>query len=178
MNMVKAALKSGEPFGIVLIKRGQEVGEPATPESVGTIAEIQTWDMRQLGVLDIGVVGGSRFRIAASRIGAHGLILADVENIADDVSAASQNLSVCATFPARIFAAGRNDIHGGRLLFDNAFWVGMRLAEMLPLVSTTKQKMLELTDATMRLELLAKYLIDQGLVSREKRYLPNPLVAN
>lgn len=54
----------------------------------------------------------------------------------------------------------------------------MRPATLLPLTSTIKQKMLALTDATMRLELLEKYLTEQDLVSRKKRYLPNPLLAN
>lgn len=98
LSMVKVALKSGAPFGIVLIKRGAEVGEPATPESVDTFADIQTWDMRQLGVLHIGVAGGSRFRIGAIHIGAHGLLHADVANIADDASTTSPPMSVLQLF--------------------------------------------------------------------------------
>ncbi len=51
MNMAKASLKSGEPFGICLIREGAEVGAPAVPEPIGTMALIEDWDMPQLGIL-------------------------------------------------------------------------------------------------------------------------------
>ncbi len=164
MNMVKSALKSGVPFGIVLINNGAEVGAPATPEPVGTVAGIDSWDMRQLGVLHISVIGGRRFRIGATRVDSHGLVVADVEDIPDDAPALSRSMPVCATFLARVFAAKGIDVNDEKLLFDDAFWVGMRLTELLPLGNTIKQKMLELTDAGIRLSLLEKYLTDHGLV--------------
>ena len=48
--------------------------------------------------------------------------------------------------------------------FDDASWVGFRLAEILPLRIDVKQKLLELTDATMRLAILHKFLQQQKLV--------------
>ena len=47
--------------------------------------------------------------------------------------------------------------------FDDAEWVGYRLAETLPLKPIVKQKMLEMNDAVMRLEILHKFLASQGL---------------
>jgi hypothetical protein len=43
---------------------------------------------------------------------------------------------------------------------DSASWVGMRLAELLPLPMESKQELLEITDAIVRLERL------NGILSR------------
>ena len=51
MDMAKACLKDGSPFGVCLIREGAEVGAPAVPAEVGTLARITHWDMPQLGVL-------------------------------------------------------------------------------------------------------------------------------
>jgi uncharacterized protein len=50
--------------------------------------------------------------------------------------------------------------------FEDAYWVSTRLAEMLPLANEIKQKMLELTDANMRLDLIERFLGNQGLVAK------------
>ena len=48
--------------------------------------------------------------------------------------------------------------------YDDASWVGYRLAEFLPLPLTIKQSMLEINDAGMRLQVLQKFLAQQGVV--------------
>jgi Lon protease-like protein len=48
--------------------------------------------------------------------------------------------------------------------FEDASWVGFRLAEILPLRTDVKQKLLELTDATARLVILHRFLQQQKLV--------------
>src|SRR4051812_18221945 len=63
MDMAKVCLKDGSPFGVCLIVEGKEVGEPAIPADIGTLARITTWDMAQLGVLQIVALGVQRFRI-------------------------------------------------------------------------------------------------------------------
>ena len=57
MEMAKACLKDGVPFGVCLIVEGREVGEPAVPAPVGTLARIGEWDMPQLGLLHIVAKG-------------------------------------------------------------------------------------------------------------------------
>ena len=48
--------------------------------------------------------------------------------------------------------------------FDDASWVGYRLAELLPLPLKIKQSMLEINDALVRLGTLRQFLSDQGLI--------------
>ena len=48
--------------------------------------------------------------------------------------------------------------------YDDASWVGYRLAELLPLPLTIKQSMLEINDADVRLQVLQKFLAQQGVL--------------
>lgn len=169
MDMVKLSLKQQLPFGICLIREGREVGAPAEPELVGTVARIDDWDMPQQGILLVRVTGLDRFRILSHEANERGLVVARVAYIEADADAPSLALQVCAAFLARIVKGRGQSLDDPGLHLDNAFWVGMRLNEMLPLGNAVKQKMLELTDATMRLELMQRFLQHQGLlVGREE----------
>ena len=79
MTMAKACLRDGSPFGVCAIREGKEVGDPAVPHGVGTLARIGEWDMPQLGVLQIVAQGGERFRILERRAQPDGLLVGDVE---------------------------------------------------------------------------------------------------
>lgn len=46
LEMAKACLRDGTPFGVCRIREGVEVGAPATPDSVGCLARIVHWDMQ------------------------------------------------------------------------------------------------------------------------------------
>jgi Lon protease-like protein len=48
--------------------------------------------------------------------------------------------------------------------YDDASWVGYRLAELLPLPLSIKQSMLEINDAGIRLDVLSQFLAKQGLI--------------
>ncbi len=62
--MMRHCLDGDGRFGVVLIKSGSEVGEPAVPETVGTIAKIDEINTLDDGRMLIGVKGERRFRIA------------------------------------------------------------------------------------------------------------------
>jgi Lon protease-like protein len=79
MDMAKACLRDGAPFGVCLIREGAEVGAPATPFEVGTLAKVAEWDMQQLGLLQIVAQGTERFRILERRTQPDGLQRARVE---------------------------------------------------------------------------------------------------
>ena len=163
MDMAKSALKNAAPFGIVLISEGQEVGAPAAPHPVGTLARITEWDMPELGVLQVQVRGSDRYRIVSQTVEKSGLIIGTVALIAPDVAADCPELAACADFLRRVFLQiGQQH---AETKFVDASWVSFRLTELLPLSAAIKQKMLELTDARMRLEVLYRFLQQQQLVS-------------
>lgn len=61
--MIRRCLAEDVPFGVVLIKQGEEAGETAEPHSVGTLARIAESTHLPNGAMNIVVVGVERFRI-------------------------------------------------------------------------------------------------------------------
>ncbi len=164
MDMAKACLKHESPFGVCLIREGVEVGTPAVPEPVGCLARIAQWDMEQLGILKVKVDGLERFRLVASRTTASGLILGDIERLGPEAAAAPPELAQSADFVRKVVEAVGPARFPGPHRYDDASWVGFRLAEILPLRNAVKQKLLELTDAGARLCVLHRFLRGRKLV--------------
>jgi Lon protease-like protein len=154
MEMAKACLKGGSAFGVCLIREGTEVGAPATPSEVGTLARIASWDMPQLGVLHVVARGERRFRIVAREVQPDGLARARVELLPEESDAGVP--PVCSTsvkLLERVIEQHPELLERPHRL-DSCAWVSARLAELLPLPLGAKQALLELDDARVRLERL------------------------
>jgi hypothetical protein len=164
MEMAKACLKHSAPFGIALIGSGEEVGSPAEPEAVGTVARIVEWDMQDPGILRVRVRGESRFRLSGTSVTRSGLIIGEVTLIADDLHVDCPELPPCAAFLRKVLVRTRSE-HLTHARFEDANWVGFRITEILPFDNAVRQKMLELTDARMRLEILHRFLGRQQLIT-------------
>ena len=164
MEMATACLKNSAPFGIALIGSGEEVGSPAEPEAVGTVARIVEWDMQELGILRVRVRGEGRFRLAGKSATRSGLIIGETTPIADDLHVDCPELPPCAAFLRKILVQTSSE-HMALARFEDAGWVGFRLTEILPFSNAVRQKMLELTDARMRLEVLHRFLRKQQLIA-------------
>ena len=165
MDMAKACLKDKSHFGVCLIREGQEVGAPAVPEEVGCIARIAECDMEELGILKVKAEGLARFRIVSREVAKSGLIVGEVEEISTEQRVTeTQGLPECAAFLRKVIAAIGNERFAEPFDFDDATWVSFRLAEILPLRMDVKQKLLELTDATLRIGILHKFMKQQGLL--------------
>lgn len=61
--LLKTCIDTDLEFGIVLIKTGDEVGKPAVPHKIGTIAKITEIKSNRDGTFNIAVTGLNRFRI-------------------------------------------------------------------------------------------------------------------
>ena len=164
MEMAKACLKHDSPFGVCLIREGEEVGTPAVPEAVGCLARIAEWDMETAGILKVKADGLERFRLLETRTTGAGLILGDIERIAAEAGAPSPELAQSAEFVRRVVEAVGSSRFAQPYRYDDASWVGFRLAEILPLRMAVKQKLLELTDPAARLAILHRFLREQNLV--------------
>ena len=165
VDMAKECLKAGSPFGICLIREGEEVGTPAVPEPVGCLARMGEVDVQELGVLKVSVAGTERFRIVASEVNRQGLIVGEIEQIAAEAAVRdAPGMIDCADFLRKVIAG----IGAGRFAepfeFEDASWVSFRLAEILPLRNDVKQKLLELTDAQLRMGILHRFLRQQKLI--------------
>jgi uncharacterized protein len=165
LDMAAACLREQSPFGVCLIAEGSEVGAPAVPHAVGTLATIASADMPQLGILMVSLRGGAKYRIRERRIEADGLQRASVELLAEaSGQAVPDNLTGLVT----LLRTMAEDLGPARLpppyAYDDAGWVGHRLAEVMPVQPLAKQKLLELDDPLQRLEILFSYLQQRGLV--------------
>ena len=169
VEMTKACMRDDAPFGVCLITQGEEVATPdgASPEfaAIGTLARITNFDMPQLGILHLQTQGLDRFQVQSHRVDGSGLVVGMVTSIAEEpqhpLSDAYAPLArVLELIAARI--GPQNFPADAR--YDDASWVGYRLAELLPLPLSIKQRMLEVNDANVRLAALKQFLERQGIV--------------
>jgi uncharacterized protein len=166
VDMTTKCFKEGGQFGVCLIREGPEVGGPAVPEGVGSAAKIVDFDVEQLGILKVVVQGTQRFRIVETDTTPQGLVVAVVEPLAAEAEAHdAPGLKECADFLAKVITGIGAARFAQPLRYDDATWVGFRLAEILPLRNDVRQKMLELTDGAMRLAVLHRFLRQQKLIA-------------
>lgn len=154
MDMARACLRDGSPFGVCLIREGSEVGEPALPVEVGTLARIAAWDMEQLGVLQVVALGERRFRILERHLEPDGLARAQVELLAEEADAPVPASCTASVRLLEQVLSGHAALFEPPYRLDSSAWVGARLAEILPLPLAEKQALLEMGDAAQRLSRL------------------------
>jgi Lon protease-like protein len=174
VDMVRACMKDGKPFGVVRIRTGQEVGLAAEPDTVGCIAHIAHWDMQEAGILLLRVEGGERFRILETRTLANQGLQARVRMITPDAAIAASSIHLdCARALKAVIEdlAGRAAREPGFISpfpsaarLDDAAWVANRWCEILPIPLAARQKLLELEDAGSRLAIVHRYLKQHGVI--------------
>ncbi len=164
LDMTAACMKANQPFGICLIEQGKEVGQAATPHAIGTLAHIGDWEMEQLGILMMAVSGGQRFRILETRLLENQQLEASVELLIETQVSLPESRQRLLPLLRRVLS----DIGTQRMpephRYDDAAWVGYRLTEILPVQALAKQKLLELEDPLIRLEILEKFLDQRKLL--------------
>jgi Lon protease-like protein len=168
VEMTKACMRNDQPFGVCLITQGAEVAQPdgALPqfEAIGTLARITNFDMPQLGILHLQTEGLTRFSVHRHSVEPSGLVVGEVTTIADEPRLAMPDLYAPLVRVLEAIAARLEPHHFPRdVHYDDASWVGYRLAELLPLPLSIKQRMLEVNDANVRLAALKQFLERQGL---------------
>jgi len=169
IEMAKACLKDEQPFGVCLITEGDEVAKAAAgpPQfaPIGTLATIAAWDMPQLGILHVTATGGERFQVRSHDVKADGLVVARVARIPAEPAVVLPSAFAPLVKLLKLLAARVGPRQFPETpVYDDASWVGYRLAELLPLPLSIKQGMLEINDADVRLGLLQKFLQQQGLI--------------
>lgn len=162
MDMVKECLRTNTPFGVCLIRQGAEVATAeagaAEPHEVGTLATIADWDMPQLGILNIVVHGGQRFRILSQRTQENQLMRATVELLPEPpVKSIPGDYARLVPMLRALIEALEDPPPQPHRFFDAA-WVADRWAELLPLPMDRRQEILELDDGVARLDAIYRFL--------------------
>lgn len=162
LDMLSRCLKSNAGFGVCLIEQGSETG-PAHTYTVGTLAHIRDWSNDADGLLHILAIGGRRFRTLRMRVQHDGLYLGEVEWLADESPLplpesakplAEMLRTLLAQMPERYALITK--------AYDDSSWVGYRLAELLPLPVKQRQHLLEISDAQLRLDIIAALMDAQA----------------
>ena len=87
--MIGACQVTDQVFGVLLIRKGSEVGAPAVPERVGCTARMLRVDRLPDGRMTILTIGEQRFRLdGVARVMPEGYLVGDAQLLADDASAA------------------------------------------------------------------------------------------
>jgi len=160
LQMVRDCTRDQSCFGICLILEGSETGAPALPAAVGTLARITDFHSQPDGLLGINVEGCARFRVLRTRVRDNGLVRGDVNCWPDEpILPVPPEYGLLADILERLIEqAGGWWRDAPRERYDNASWVGFRLAEFLPLQPAERQQLLELTDPLERLRVLRDVL--------------------
>lgn len=159
LDMISRCMRESSSFGVALITEGREAGGVARTTTMGTTARIVDFERLDDGLLGITARGEQRFTILEVKTQSDGLNVADVEFIPDEpVMEIPEDLAILAELLKQAFmqlgaAYGDAPPH-----YENASWVGMRLAEILPLPMPEKQQCLEMDNAVERLRLLRERL--------------------
>jgi uncharacterized protein len=156
LDLVRECGHTGEGFGICLVLEGSEPGEPATPVAFGTEAVIEDFGTSEEGLLTLRVRGARRFQVRRTRVRDNGLLVGDVDwRPGDPVVPLQPQHALLATLLERILEkVGQASVVFGEQRFEDAAWVGWRLAELLPLTDEQRQLLLQEDDPHMRLEQL------------------------
>ncbi|TFW07931.1 ATP-dependent protease [Oxalobacteraceae bacterium OM1] len=176
VDMVRECMKHEAPFGVVLIRSGQEVGAAAEPEGVGCLAHITDWDMPQLGVMLLRTRGGRRFRILETRVLSDQRLEARVEALPADPALPVSDVHLSCAKALKVVI---DDIHakgkaaeGAEFIspfeqpakLDDAGWVANRWCEILPIPFKARQALLELDDPAARLNLVHTFLRQHEII--------------
>lgn len=161
LDLVRECGRRDSGFGICLLLDGEEAGTPATPAGVGTEARIEDFDTGPDGLLTLRVRGARRFHVRRTRVRDSGLIIADVDWCAADpvIDLQPEHALLGVVLRKILEHIDGADQAFPEPHFDDAAWVGWRLAELLPLEQPHRQQLLQLDDPDERLETLLR-LVD------------------
>ena len=165
LDMVSRCMRESSGFGVALIVSGQEAGGPAQTVDVGTLARIVDFEQLDDGLLGITARGERRFRIVHVHQESDGLNVCQVEWREEEARAEVPPEHAVLAELLRSAVEQIGPAYGELTpAYDDASWVGMRLAEILPMDTDAKQQLLELQDSAARFARLRGMLAEQGLL--------------
>jgi Lon protease-like protein len=162
LDMISKCMKEDSEFGVILAQN-EDRGAGVSTHSVGTLARITDWYQGSDGILGITACGTTKFFLRGTSSQTDGLMLGEVDVLERESELA---LPADCQSMASLLKAVVDDL--GRLYadlekrYDDATWVGCRLAEILPIEVDAKQHCLELDDPIERLAYMRPLLQSVG----------------
>ena len=183
LDMIGKCHKNGAPFGVVALTKGSEVRKPGAdasgadgfaPEAfnmIGTLASITEYALPQPGLMVVRCEGMQRFEIFRREKLKHGLWTADVTRLDDDMEVkVPEDLQPSADALGKLIRS----LHGRKVpagempvptpyRLDDCGWVANRWCELLPMPLALKQRLMQLDNPLVRLELVSDMLERSGI---------------
>ena len=175
LDMVRKCHQTGAPFGVVCLTQGSEVRRAGAPDEqfhdVGTLAVIEQLASPQPGLITLVCKGTERFRITQRNHLVHGLWIASVSQLDRDLSIPiPEDLKKTATALTQVLHTlhARDALNPAANLptpeqLDDCGWVANRWCELLPVPMELKQRLMELDNPLVRLELVGDVLERTGI---------------
>ena len=180
-SMIGECSRRDAPFGVLLIKEGQEVGDPAEPVRVGTTARITQVQQLQEGRMNIMTLGERRFEVVEIVQQVPHLVglVRYLEEEAEEVSDAllSDVRDEYATFlrhQATIAGGWNNRLDVTSDPLQLSAQAMSSLASSIELPRDLRQQLLETTTARERLEKLLPLLKRGNQLMQEQAEQSNP----
>lgn len=158
LDMVRDCMRHGAPFGMLCAfpPPDDAPNRAGTVASIGCMARIVDFDALDDGLLGIHCVGGERFRVDERWQQPDGLWVgriavlptSTVQPLPPVFGLLARIVSHIGELPEQPFGSVTAD------RYDDADWVGYRLAEVLPLELVERQLLLEMDRAEDRLQWL------------------------
>lgn len=171
VDLVTSSLREQRPFGVVALRASREARRAEDGhhfETTGTLAELIDVDSERSGILQVRCRGVQRFVVEQSQALADGLWLAETRLLPDDAvlaptPALTEAVRGLASAIASLKGRGSEPFLAPHR-FDDAGWVANRWCEILPISTAAKQKLMELPDPMVRLQLVDDFLRSRGVV--------------
>ena len=175
LDMVRKCHQTGAPFGVVSLTQGSEVRRAGAPDEqfhdVGTLAVIEQLASPQPGLITLVCKGTERFRITQRNHLVHGLWIASVSQLDRDLSIPipeDQKKTATALTQVLHTLHARDALNPAAKLptpeqLDDCGWVANRWCELLPVPMELKQRLMELDNPLVRLELVGDVLERTGI---------------
>ena len=161
LDLVRDCGREGSGFGICLLlaDAGGE-SSAAAPAAWGTEARIEDFGSGDDGLLTLRVRGCRRFRVQRTRVRSNGLVIGEVQwrELDADDELRPEHALLGLLLERILDQAGGEHAGAAPARFDDAAWVGWRLAELLPLGDLQRQQLLQEDDPHARLQLLLAWI--------------------
>jgi Lon protease-like protein len=162
-EMVRECIRREQPFGVVLIRSGFEVGDVADPYMVGTAVRIKEVHNYDDGRMDIYVQGERRFRIRQLDDREPYLVglveTVEEEPLSDPIRAAELLSQAREEFELLVQRLFERQEFGVQVVFPpDPVALSFTIANLLSMENINKQLLLETTDTIERFEALLPIL--------------------
>lgn len=165
-TMINGCIERNAPFGVILIREGEEVGTTAVPHDIGCVARILEVQRFEDGRMNLLAAGEGRFRLLDYMEADEPYLIGRVEELeeaetGDDYTSLVDTVSERFLRYLALLAERADETLPEVELPDDPVLLAFYVASVAMLPSLEKQQLLEMTDTRARLEAELEWLRQQ-----------------